>query len=67
MESRTVRELKKGEFFTLKPIEDPNWNQVFVRAGYDRSEKKYDVFCYGDVSRTRMLKSSTVVWTGFTF
>lgn len=29
MESKTVRELKRGEWFTLKPIEEPKDTQVF--------------------------------------
>lgn len=67
MNTTTIRNLKSGEFFTLKPIEYPTMNQVYVRAAYDRSEKKYDVFCYGDVCKTRQLKGSTVVYTDFTF
>ena len=35
-----IKELKKGEFFTLKPTNEPKENQVFIRGDYDRSMKK---------------------------
>lgn len=64
---KQLKDLKKGEFFTLRPIENPNMDQVWVRAGYDRSERKYDAYNYGNVCRTRMLKGTTKVYTDFTF
>lgn len=63
----TVKELKKGEYFTLKPMENPKESQVFVRGDYDRSAKKYEAFRFSDVCDTRLLKPTTEVYTDFTF
>lgn len=38
---KTVNELKKGEYFTLKEIEYPKESQVYVRGDYDRGTKTY--------------------------
>lgn len=63
----TIRELRKGEFFTLKPIEEPKERQVYVRASYDPSTKKYEAFRFSDVCDTRQFKPDTIVYTDFTF
>ena len=31
MEQKLLKDVKKGEFFTKKPIEEPKENQVFIR------------------------------------
>ena len=64
---KTVKELKKGEYFTRKPIENPTENQVWVRGDYDRSLKAYECFCFGDVCYTIELKGSAKVYTDFVF
>ena len=38
-----LKELKQGDWFTLKPIEAPKESQVYIRGEYDRTEKKYDL------------------------
>ena len=63
----TVKELKKGDFFTLKPIAEPKESQVFIRGDYDRTEKKYECTRFDDINRWRLLKPSTVVYTDFIF
>lgn len=63
----TVKDLKKGEYFTLKPISEPNEKQVFIRDEYDRTEKKYIAVRFDDICVCRSLKPSTVVYTDFTF
>lgn len=62
-----IKDLKKGEFFTLKPIEEPKESQVFIRGDYDRSEKKYECGKFSDISAYRMFKGDKVVYTDFTF
>jgi len=62
-----VKELKKGEFFTLKPISEPKENQVFVRGEYDRTEKKYECGKFSDISYSRLIKGNTEVYTDFVF
>ena len=63
----TIRELKKGEFFTLKPIAEPKENQVYIRGEYDRSVKKYICAKFSDICSERFLKGDKEVYTDFTF
>ena len=37
-----IKDLKKGAFFTKKPVDNPKESQVWIRGEYDRSEKKYE-------------------------
>ena len=63
----TIKELKKGEFFTLKPIAEPKEHQVYIKGEYDRAEKKYACDKFSDISACRYLKADTKVYTEFTF
>lgn len=63
----TVKQMKKSEWFTLKPISEPKENQVFIRGDYDRTEKKYECGKFSDISSARYLKGSTEVYTDFVF
>lgn len=63
----TVKELKKGQFFTLKQIEEPTESQVYIRGEYERSSKKYSCGKFSDISCGKMLKGDRVVYTDFTF
>ena len=63
----TIKDLKNGEFFTLKPIENPTESQVYIRGEYDRSERKYEATKFSDFCATRMLKPTAKVYTEFTF
>lgn len=65
--TKELKSLKKGEYFTLKPIEYPNVMQVYVKDSYDYSLRKYEVYKYGDVNFTRFLKGNTKVYTDFIF
>lgn len=62
-----LKELKEGEYFTLKPIAEPKESQVYIRGEYDRIEKKYDCGKFSDISYSRFLKGNTEVYTDFTF
>lgn len=62
-----LKDLKKGEYFTLKPISDPKESQVYIRGEYDRNEKKYDCGKFDDISYSRFLKGDKEVYTDFTF
>lgn len=64
---KKIRELKKDEFFTLKPIEEPKESQVWVMDGYDRSERVYTAYKFSDVNSWRNFKGDKEVCTGFTF
>ena len=62
-----IKDLKQGEFFTLKPIAHPNERQVFVRREYDRSERKYWAQRWSDISDGKYIKGDTRVYTDFIF
>lgn len=62
-----VKDLKKGEFFTRKPIENPTENQVYIRGDYDREYKRYRCDKFSDISKDILLKGETEVYTDFTF
>ena len=64
---KKIKELKKGEFFTLKSIDNPKESQVYIRGDYDRSEKKYDCGKFSDICYSRMFDGNKVVYTDFTF
>lgn len=62
-----LKDLKKGEYFTLKPIEEPKENQVYIRGEYDRTEKKFECGKFSDISYTRYIDGNREVYTNFTF
>lgn len=62
-----IKDLKKGEYFTLKQIDEPKESQVYVRGEYDKSERKYECYKWDDVNNTRFYKGDKEVYTGFTF
>lgn len=57
-----LKELKKGEYFTLKPYADPKDNQVYIKGEYDRETKKYCCGRCDDISYSRLLKGDTEVY-----
>lgn len=63
----TIKELKKGDFFTLKPIANPKESQVYIRDEYDRTDKKYLAVKFNDFCACRSLKPDTIVYTDFIF
>lgn len=62
-----IQELKKGTYFTIKPIAEPKESQVFVYDGYDRSDRRYVGIKFSDISSSREFKKDTEVYTDFTF
>jgi hypothetical protein len=59
----TLAELPKGEYFTLRK----DTTVVYSKGEYDRAAKAW--FCpkAEDISISRVLKGSTIVYTGFTY
>ena len=58
MEQKLLKDLKKGEFFTKMPIEEPKETQVLIRGDYDRGEKStispvFLIFATRHISRAR--------------
>lgn len=64
---KRLKDLKRGEYFTLKPITNPSEYQVCIKGDYDRSVKKYDCSCFHDISLNRYIDGNRIVYTDFTF
>lgn len=62
-----IKEVKKGEFFTRKPLENPTESQVWVKGEYDRSLKAYECYKFSDVNACTYIKATKEVYTEFTF
>lgn len=62
-----IKELKHGDFFTKKPIEYPNDNQVWIRKEYDRSQRKYVCQRFSDINDFCYLKGDKEVFTELIF
>lgn len=63
----TVKELKKGEFFTLVNDAEPLPHQVWIRGDYDRSSKTYSCIRFTDCNSERFLKGNRPCYIEFTF
>ena len=64
-----VKELKKGDYFTRKSLEEKSAkpSQVYIRGDFDQSEKKYLCQKWDDISKSIMLKGDTEVYQDFIF
>lgn len=62
---KKIKELKKGEYFTIRPIEEPQGYQVWVRDQYDRSERRYLCHNYEDNNRWRYYQGDKEVFVDF--
>ena len=64
-----LKELKRGEYFTRKPMHEKEAkpSQVYIKEDYDRSTKKYWCQKWDDISRGIELKGDTEVYTDFIF
>lgn len=62
-----VKDLKKGEYFTVKNIENPTEKQVYIRGEYDRTEKKYICGRFDDISYSKCFDGKKEVFVDFVF
>ena len=64
-----LEELKRGEYFTRKPMyeQEAKPSQIYIKEDYDRSTKKYWCQKWDDISRGVELKGDAEVYTDFTF
>lgn len=67
MNAVKLNTLKKGQYFTRKPTDNPTQKQVYIRDDYDRTEKKYCCIRFDDIGRSISLKGSTLVYIDFIF
>ena len=62
-----LKTLKAGEYFTIKPYENPIESQVYVKGYYDPSLKKFECYKFNDINHFRYFSGKTVVYTDGTF
>lgn len=60
--ARPLKELKKGAWFTLKPIGEPKESQVWVKGDYDKIDKEFSCYSLDDINRERFFKGSKLVY-----
>ena len=73
MKPTLLKNVKKGDYFTL--TDKVKFNEdgevlskyVYVRSDYDREEKKYEVYKFGDICDYRYMKGTRIVWIDFIF
>lgn len=58
----TIRDLKVGEYFLLRPA-----GKVYVRGSYCRDNKRYSYFDFDDVNNEHFAKADKPVITDFEF
>ena len=63
----TIRELKKGEFFTKKDILHPNETQVWIKGDYDRALKRYECTRFSDCNDMQYIRGDKEVYTNLIF
>mgnify|MGYP003445255889 FL=1 len=64
-----LKELKKGEYFTRKSLnnKEAKPSQVYIKDDYDHSSKKYWCYKWGDISKGMELRGDTEVYQDFIF
>ena len=63
----TVKQLKRGDFFTKKNVEEPKESQVWIRGDYIREMKKFECQSFYDANKFCYLKGDREVFVEFTF
>lgn len=62
-----LRTLKKGDYFTIKPIAYPTDKQIYIKDEWDRSSRKFCCGRYDDISYSREFPADKMVYTDFIF
>lgn len=62
-----LRSLKKGAWFTIKPIAEPTDKQVYIKDDYDREEKKFMCGRCDDISYSTFFKGDKMVYDDSNF
>ena len=66
MRNTQIKDLQLDQWFTLKDIQEPKPNQVWVRNHYDRATKTFSITNW-ETQRERFIKADTKVFTDFIF
>lgn len=62
-----LKDLKKGDWFTLKNISEPKENQVWIKEEYNHSSKKILCIRWSDISDSKEISGNQEVYTEFIF
>lgn len=62
-----VKSLKKGDYFTLKQIDEPKQSQVWVMQGWDRYSRVYYATKFSDMNQSKEFKGTEKVFIDFYF
>lgn len=62
-----LKDIKKGDYFTVRPIDTPRESQVWVKGGYVHSIKAYSCHRFDDVNIETFLSPTKTVFVDFTF
>lgn len=63
----TIKDLRKGDYLTLKKIDDPKENQVWVKDDYDKSSKSFFIVNFANMNKSKLVKGSLKIHTSFNF
>ena len=68
MKTAKIKDLKKGDYFTLKNYGDyPADNRVYIRGDYCRECKKYSCVKFDDMNAETLKGGAVIVYTDFIF
>jgi predicted membrane protein len=67
MEKTKIKNLKRGDYFTLTPVKEPNISQVWVRGEYIPQAKCYSTYKWEDINHEVIRRGDKEVYTDFTF
>lgn len=63
-----IKNVKQGDFFLLTFYGEPDEKRVYIRDGYDRTERKYVAHKFSDINSELWLKGDRMVYVhGFRF
>lgn len=62
-----LKSLKKGDWFTIKPIAYPTDKQVYIKDEWDRSTRKFSCGRCDDISYSREFPGDKLVYTDFIY
>lgn len=64
-----LKELKKGEYFCIRPHheEEVSAKQVYIKGDYDRTTKKYNCGRCDDISYSRQFQGCLDIYLDFTY
>ena len=63
----TIKDLKKGDYLTLKKIDDPKESQVWLKDDYDKSSKCFFIVNFANMNKSKLVKGSLKIYTSFNF